>query len=97
MEEIRLISTVDICRFHDVDDTFIGSLNKAGLIVFEEVNQTAFISENELEKLERLIRLHNELEINVAGLEAISHLLERIVEMQEQIRVLKNRAIVQAL
>jgi len=90
MTEINLIPADDICRHHEVDFTFIISLKEAGLIAFEEVNQTSFIPENELQKLEKMIRLHEELEINVAGIDAISHLLERIENMQEEIRVLKN-------
>jgi chaperone modulatory protein CbpM len=39
-----------------------------------------------------MIRLHNELEINVAGIEAITHLLERVEQMQEEMRRLRNRA-----
>jgi chaperone modulatory protein CbpM len=90
MTEINLISADDICRHHEVDFTFIISLKEAGLIAFEEVNQASFIPESELQKLEKMIRLHEELEINVAGIDAISHLLERIENMQEEIRVLRN-------
>jgi len=91
MEEINLIPTADICRFHEVDYSFISLLNEAGLIIFREINHTTFISDNELGKLEKMIRLHRELEINVAGIETINYLLDRIVQMQEEMRVLKNR------
>jgi hypothetical protein len=91
MEAINLIPTADVCRFHEVDDNFISLLNEAGLILFEEINKTTFIPGDELGKLERMIRLNRELEINVAGIEAINYLLDRIDKMQEEIRVLKNR------
>jgi hypothetical protein len=38
-----------------------------------------------------MIRLHHELDINVEGVEAISHLLMLIEKMQEELTVVKNR------
>lgn len=87
----NLILTTDICTYHEVEYTFISSLSDAGLVELRVVDQTTYIPETELQKLERMIRLHNELEINIAGIEAITHLLERIEQMQEEMRVLRNR------
>jgi chaperone modulatory protein CbpM len=87
----NLIATTDICTYHEVEYTFISSLSEAGLVELKVVNHTTYVPESELQKLERMIRLHNELEINVAGIEAITHLLERIEQMQEEMRILRNR------
>ena len=87
----NLIATTDICTYHEVEYTFISSLSEAGLVELKVVNHTTYIPESELQKLERMIRLHNELEINVAGIEAITHLLERVEQMQEEMRILRNR------
>jgi chaperone modulatory protein CbpM len=87
----NLIATSDICSYHEVEYTFISSLSEAGLLELKVVNQTTFIAESELQRLERMIRMHHELEINVAGIGAITHLLERIEQLQEEMRVLKNR------
>jgi chaperone modulatory protein CbpM len=87
----NLIATTDICTYHEVEYTFINSLNEAGLVELKVVNQTTFIPESELQKLEKMIRMHHELEINIAGIEAIIHLLDRVEQMQEEMRVLRNR------
>jgi hypothetical protein len=87
----NLIATTDICTYHEVEYTFISSLSEAGLVKLKVVNKTTYIPESELQKLERMIRLHNELEINVAGIEAITHLLERVEQMQEEMRRLRNK------
>jgi len=87
----NLIATSDICTYHEVEYTFISSLSEAGLVELRVVDQTTYILESELQKLEKMIRLHHELEINIAGIEAITHLLERIEQMQEEMRVLRNR------
>jgi chaperone modulatory protein CbpM len=87
----NLVATTDICTYHEVEYTFISSLSEAGLVELKVVNHTTYIPESELQKLEKMIRMHHELEINVAGIEAITHLLERIEQMQEEMRILRNR------
>ncbi|TWJ04481.1 MerR-like DNA binding protein [Mucilaginibacter frigoritolerans] len=87
----NLIATTEICTYHNVTYTFISSLNEAGLLELEEINHTTYITESELQKLEKMIRMHQELEINIAGIEAITHLLQKVEQMQEELRVLKNR------
>ncbi len=87
----HLIATTDICMYHHVEYTFITSLKEAGLLELTLIDETSYIPESELQKLERMIRLHHDLEINIAGIEAITHLLERIEKMQEEMRILRNR------
>jgi len=87
----HLIAANDFCVYHQVEYTFINSLQEAGLVEVTIVDETTYIPESELQKLERMIRLHNELEINVAGIEAITHLLQRVEAMHEDMRSLKNR------
>ncbi len=89
----NLIATTDICTYHDVEYTFINSLGEAGLVEVKVVKKNTFIPETELQKLEKMIRMHRELEINVAGIEAIIHLLDRVEQMQEEMRLLRNRHI----
>ena|SRR6185312_6369695 len=91
MAKIALISTNDFCMYHHVEFTFINSLNEAGLIEVKTVGSNTFIPETELQKLERMIRLHHELDINLAGIEAIGHLLRRMESLQGEMHTLRNR------
>ena len=88
----NLIATTEICTHHGVEYTFISSLSEAGLVELQVINKAVYIPETELQKLEKMIRMHHELEINIAGIEAITHLLERVEKLQEEMRVLRNRA-----
>jgi len=87
----HLISANDFCVYHQVEYTFIDSLQHAGLVEVTVVNNAIFIPDHELPKLERMIRLHHELDINVPGIEAISHLLQRVEDLQKRTLMLKNR------
>ena len=91
MRTDNLIAAKQFCIYHEVEDTFITELQQAGIIEVTVVNQDYYIPESELQKLERLTRLHNELEINTAGIEAISHLLQRLEDIQEEMRQLRNK------
>ena|SRR5579863_6621017 len=86
-----LIAANDFCTYHHVEYTFVRSLNEAGLVELTVIDQTDYIPETQLQQLERMVRLHNELEINLAGVEAISHLLQRMESIQEEMRLLRNR------
>jgi chaperone modulatory protein CbpM len=91
MTTATLISTNDFCTWHQVEYTFISSLHVAGLVEITIIDQAEYIPETELQKLERMTRLHHDLDINVAGIGAITHLLERVENMHEEMRSLKNR------
>ncbi|SDF88551.1 chaperone modulator CbpM [Mucilaginibacter sp. P25] len=90
MKTAELIAANDFCVYHNVEYTFITSLHEAGLVEVTIINETVFIPQTELQKLEKLVSLY-ELDINVAGIEAISHLLNRVEKLQEDMRYLKNR------
>jgi chaperone modulatory protein CbpM len=90
MKTAGLIAANDFCVYHNVKYTLITLLHEAGLVEVIIINKTTFIPQTELQKLEKLISLH-QLDINIAGIEAISHLLERVEKLQEDMRYLKNR------
>ena len=91
MRTENLITVNDFCVYHNVEYTFIDYLADAGLVKVTTVNKTSCIPLDEIQKLERLVRLHNELEINEPGLATINNLLQKIEDMQQEMSVLKNR------
>jgi hypothetical protein len=91
MTTATLISTNDFCTWHQVEYTFISSLHEAGLVEITIVDKTEYIPETQLQKLEKMVRMHHDLDINIAGIEAITHLLDRFEAIQEDMRALKNK------
>lgn len=45
----------------------------------------------ELPVLEKMVRLHNELDINPEGIQAIHHLLGQVESLQEEVAALKRK------
>jgi chaperone modulatory protein CbpM len=91
MTKAHLIPASDFCVYYNVEYTFISSLQEAGLVEITVLNETTYIPQTELQKLEKMIHLHHDLEINIAGIEAITHLLERVAQMQDDVQGLRNR------
>jgi len=90
MEQDELIPVKDFCIYHNIEYSFINSLESSGLISVTSVQQSTFIPLDEMRKLEKFVRLHYDLDINLEGIETISYLLEKIEAMQKEIIKLRN-------
>ena len=86
-----MIPVTDFCFSHRIELSFIDSLQSYGLIEVAVVESHPFIPAVQLVKLEQLVRMHFDLDINMEGLDAIFNLLDRVQSMQSEIRLLKNK------
>jgi hypothetical protein len=91
MEKQDLISADELCAYYEVEYSFIQELQDRGLIEITTAKETRCIPADRLPDLERFIRLRYEMDINLEGIEAINHLLQRVEEMQKQLNQLHNR------
>jgi hypothetical protein len=91
MEQEELIRAEDFCIHHNIEYSFISSLENSGLISVTSIQSSTYIPIDEMHKLEKFVHLHYDLDINVEGIETINYLLERIEEMQKEIVKLKNK------
>ena len=86
-----MIMLDEFCASHHVEVSFIHSLEETGLIETVAVNQALYIASDDLPKLEQITRLHQDLNINPEGIDAVNHLLRHIEEMKQEIVQLRNR------
>ncbi|TMI94779.1 MAG: MerR family transcriptional regulator [Bacteroidetes bacterium] len=91
MESADMIVLDEFCSSHHVEVSFVRSLEEHGLIETIIVNETLCIQGDELSKLEQIVRLHRELNINSEGVDAIINLLKHIENMQNEITLLRNK------
>jgi hypothetical protein len=91
MKKGNMIPANEFCTYHNIEISFLNSLQEAGLIEITTIEETEYIPENQLNELEKIIRLYYELDINLEGIETVMHLLQRINDMQDEITLLKNR------
>jgi len=88
-EQFILVST--FCEKYQVEPSFVQSLSEYGLIEMNNINESDFISLDRIHDVEKFIHLHYDLDINVEGIDAISHLLARLKVLQDEIASLKNK------
>ena len=91
METEDLIKADDFCAHYHVEDSLLESMQDTGLIEVVWIQETRYLHSSQLYLLEKMVRLHQELGINLAGIEAITYLLERHEAMQAEIKVLRSR------
>ena len=91
MSENRLISTQTICSQYNIEVSFVDALNRMGLIQIEIVEQNHFIDQDQIAVLEKIIRLHYELDVNLEGIDVALNLLEKEKELRDELMVLKNK------
>ncbi len=80
-----------ICEEYNVEPGFILELYEFGLIDLTELDDQKYIRHQTIGELERMIHLRYELDINVAGIEAIGHLLNRVESLQQEVISLRNQ------
>lgn len=85
-----LIIINDYCDRCQVDPSFIVELADDGLIDIQVIDEERYLPASQLAELERYTHLYYDLSINVAGIDAIHHMLERIENLQREIRLLRN-------
>lgn len=89
--EKDLIVVSEYCRKSEVELDFIGMLDENGLIEIYHENGVAYLSLSQLEAVERYSRMFYELSINIEGIDAIRHLLERIQLLQSELAAIKKQ------
>jgi hypothetical protein len=87
----HLISTQTICSHYNIEISFVDALYKMGLIQIEIIEQNQYIHQDQIGNLEKIIRLHNELNVNLEGIDVVFNLLEKERELRNELIALKNR------
>lgn len=91
MEQDDMIRIESLCMVYEVEPAFLHLLEESGLVEIVHEQDVEFITAASLEQVDKLLRLHRELDINAEGLEAIAHLLQKISALQNEICRLQNR------
>lgn len=86
-----LIIVREYCDKVHIDPSFIALLADSGLIDIEEDNNERYFPADELLDLEKYTRWYYDLSINIEGIDAIRHLLNRMETLQNEIDRLRKQ------
>ncbi|HWK59469.1 MAG TPA: chaperone modulator CbpM [Parapedobacter sp.] len=90
MEKEKRIAVEQCCSYYSIELSFVQQLDEHGLIELNRSGKETFIAFEQLPDLEKYIRLYYELEINMAGIEAVTHLLNRVQGLQQEVKRLQG-------
>lgn len=90
-QERDLIPANEFCLHYHIEMNFIHSLQEYGLFEIIVEKENVFIPTSRLCDLEKLARLHYDLNINMEGIDVIMQLLRQLREAKHEAVSLKNR------
>lgn len=91
MNEPTLISVQTLCVHYDLEISFIDELQHFGLLQLHLVEEDQFIHQDQIGDLEKIIRLHKDLKLNLEGIDVVFNLLQKERSLKEEIIVLRNK------
>ena len=91
MEPQDLIIVDVFCSQYQIEVSLINELEDFGLIEIYTHNNIKYIHLEHLPKVEKIIRFHNELNINKEGIEVILNLLNRLNHLNQDIKFLQDK------
>ena len=91
MENEHLIPASHVCVHYNIDTSFLHALQDYGLVHVVTQNEAFFLDADDLNHVEKMIHLHQDLDINLEGIDAIMQLLRRMERLQDEMAALRNR------
>ena len=91
MLQANTIAAEVFCLNYKIDFNFLQQLHDYGIIETGNEEDQIVIPEEQLPMLEKMVRLHVDMDINAEGIETIYYLLQRIEKMQQEITQLQNK------
>ncbi|MEN8187539.1 MAG: chaperone modulator CbpM [Bacteroidota bacterium] len=91
MDTRNLIPIKQFCERYEIEFSFIDSLDEYGLIEITSIETEQFIELENIHQLEKIIRLHDELGVNLEGIDIITNLMKKIENLQNEINAIQNR------
>lgn len=89
--ETDFIIVDEYCYKSRIEPSFIISLEEGGLIEIQVIQGEKYLPVSQLQDLERYIHLHYDLSINIEGIDAIRHILNRMTDLQGEVSRLRNQ------
>ncbi|MFD2907792.1 chaperone modulator CbpM [Flavobacterium ardleyense] len=91
MENQELIIIDVFCKEYQIEINFIHDLEEFGLIQIVKHQEKNYLDKNQLVFIEKILRLHNDLNINKEGIEIILDLQEKENQLLSEINYLRKR------
>lgn len=80
-----------LCIHYKVELSFFDNLNAIGLIEIQTVEETQYVHQDSIYDIEKMIRMHQDLDVNIEGIDVVLNLLQKIDALKKEIHTVRNR------
>ena len=91
MSDSQPVTISLICRHYRIEPVFIDQLVEVGLLETEDRQGQQVVPENQISRLDRMVRIHRDLEVNPQGIDVVMNLLARIEALEQSLNDALNR------
>jgi len=77
MSKEKFIPLQKLCELYKIEMSFFSSLNEIGLIQITSIEESNYIHQDKINDIEKMIRMHRDLEINIEGIDIAFNLLTK--------------------
>ena len=91
MKTQDLISIKQLCNYYKIPESFLDTLYDYQLIEIQTFDNDIYIQKTQIRDVEKIMRLHFDLEINIEGVDVIFNLLNQIEVLKMENIQLKNQ------
>ena len=87
------IKIKEFCTYTEIEDSFITDLSEEGILKIEIIDDEPFVEEDTIPDLEMFSRWHYDLGINLEGIDAMRHMLQRMNQMKSELEDLRKKLV----
>ncbi len=80
-----------LCIHYKVELSFFDNLNAIGLIEIQTVEEMQYVHQDSIYDIEKMIRMHQDLDVNIEGIDVVLNLLQKIDALKKEIHTVRNR------
>ncbi len=91
METTHFIPVIQLCELYEVEESFFHALNEVGLIEISTIEQAPCLHHEKINDVEKMIRIHYELNVNIEGIDVVFNLLQKLNSLQSELISMQNR------
>ena len=88
---MRYIAITEFCQYHEIEEKVIREFIDFGLIRIHQQENQEVLRRKDIKRVERMLRLAQDLNINLEGIEIILNILARLKKMYKQNQELQEK------
>jgi hypothetical protein len=87
----NFISLTQLSTHYEIEVDFLHKLNEYDLVEIFSIDDEKYLESESINHFEKILRIHNDLEVNIESIDIVFNLLKKIEELQSELESAKNK------